>query len=392
MTRALLLRLSDRLRRSTSGGGFIPEIDGLRFFSIAFVILYHAPYHHWPGAPPLYGRFAFYGNFGVQMFFAISGFILGLPFAEAHILGTRTVSLRRYFVRRLTRLEPPYIINLVIWFALKIFVLRHRTFSWLLPHLLASLTYTHNVIYGAPSEVNLFAWSLEVEVQFYILAPLLSLVFTLPRPARLAILAAAIVGTSQVVVDPPLSFRGQAQWFLVGFLLVDLYLVSWKRRPTQTASWDIVTLLVWPLIFACLGVSQENASTLLWRASLFAIPWLLLAGYVAAFRGPLTRRTLRWAPIYIVGGMCYSIYLYHGYVLEAVVALQRKYALTGSYWLNTFAGLTAIAVAVLVTCSLAFVFFEKPFMNPRWHVELWNRMTGRGGAPSAPSAVPQASE
>ena len=386
MSDTLLQRITNRLRRTTSGSGFIPEIDGLRFFSIAFVVLYHAPYHHWPGAPELYGRLASYGDFGVQMFFAISGFVLGLPFAEARIFGTRTVSLGRYFGRRLTRLEPPYIINLVAWFALKVLVLRQRTFAWLVPHLLASLTYTHNAIYGAPSEINVVAWSLEVEVQFYILAPLLSLVFALRRPARLAMLAAAIVGTSQLVVDPPLSLRAQAPWFLVGFVLADVYLVSWERKPTQAAYWDVVTLLVCPLVFLCLPASRSATSSLAWHASNLALPWLLLAGYIAAFRGPVTRRLLTWPPIYVIGGMCYSIYLYHFYVLEAVVALQRKYALTGHYWVDTFLGLTAIGSAVVVSCGLAFVFFEKPFMNPRWHLDLWSRVRAGGTAASATQA------
>ena len=44
----------------------------------------------------------------------------------------------------------------------------------LLPHLLASLGYVHNIVYGVPSTINVVAWSLEIEVQFYILAPALA--------------------------------------------------------------------------------------------------------------------------------------------------------------------------------------------------------------------------
>jgi peptidoglycan/LPS O-acetylase OafA/YrhL len=370
-TSRLISRVTARLSRSTSGGSFIPVIDGLRFVSIALVVLYHAPFHYQPGAPAAYYVVGMHGNFGVQMFFAISGFILGLPFGEQHILGARSVSLRRYFVRRLTRLEPPYLINLALWSAIKA-VFLGRTLALLLPHLLASMTYTHNFFYGSPSEINFYAWSLEVEVQFYILAPLLALVFRLRRPLRLTLLVVAICVAS--FVPGGLSLRTQAQWFLVGFLLADIYLVSWEKKPASRLAWDAVSAIVWPLLFVCLNRTDVLAS--------LAPPWLLLVAYVAAFRGLLVRRFLSWKPVYLIGGMCYSIYLYHGYVVESVVALQRRFAWTGHYYVDTFVGLSAIGIAVVISCGFMFALFEKPFMNPHWHVDLWNRISRRVPAAS----------
>ena len=51
---------------------------------------------------------------GVELFFIISGFILGLPFAKQYLAGGKQVRLGAYFLRRLTRLEPPYILILCI--------------------------------------------------------------------------------------------------------------------------------------------------------------------------------------------------------------------------------------------------------------------------------------
>ncbi|MGH9512920.1 MAG: acyltransferase family protein [Terriglobales bacterium] len=75
--------------RETSSGRFIPEIDGLRFFAIGMVILFHvngyllaksslagyaaAPHTDW------LSQTAFVGFHGVELFFVISGFILGFP-------------------------------------------------------------------------------------------------------------------------------------------------------------------------------------------------------------------------------------------------------------------------------------------------------------------------
>ena len=107
------------------------------------------------------------GSYGVPLFFALSGYILCRPF-----LGGRQVSLKRYFTRRLSRLEPPYLISMVLVFAAKVWAL-NLAFSDLFPNLVASLFYGHNLIYGAHSLVNGVAWSLEIEWQFYLLAPLI---------------------------------------------------------------------------------------------------------------------------------------------------------------------------------------------------------------------------
>jgi len=118
MSRALL-----HLRRITSSGRFVPEVDGLRFVAIASVVLYHL--HGFvlanrvaPDVRDSIRVVAEHGYRGVNLCYAISGFILGLPFAAHHLHGGPPVPLRPYFLRRLTRPGPPYIVNLLICFAL----------------------------------------------------------------------------------------------------------------------------------------------------------------------------------------------------------------------------------------------------------------------------------
>src|ERR1700679_2638582 len=110
-----------RLRRRTTSGEWLPEIDGLRFVAIASVLLFLMQgqlEHHYALAihPPFTGfaRAVDFGNRGVPLFFVISGFILALPFARHHPLAAPAPSLRKYFLRRLTRLEPPYLLNLAL--------------------------------------------------------------------------------------------------------------------------------------------------------------------------------------------------------------------------------------------------------------------------------------
>jgi peptidoglycan/LPS O-acetylase OafA/YrhL len=114
-----------RFSRITSGGTFIPEIDGLRFFAIMSVVLYHLNEYL-----KIHGSEKFrqstetsmlnlalsQGHFGVQLFFVISGFILAIPFAEHYMNKKGFPALGKYYMRRLTRLEPPYIANITVLF------------------------------------------------------------------------------------------------------------------------------------------------------------------------------------------------------------------------------------------------------------------------------------
>ena len=111
----------NRLRRITLTTVYLPEIDGLRFIAITAVIFCHLAsdlvYRHGLQVQ-IYSNQLFYvmlhGERGVHLFFAISGFILSLPFARRYLSGNDRPDLWRYFRRRLFRLEPPYLLNVVV--------------------------------------------------------------------------------------------------------------------------------------------------------------------------------------------------------------------------------------------------------------------------------------
>ena len=87
----------------------------------------------------------------------------------------------RFFLRRLTRLEPPYLFNLLC-LCLFGFLVGTASFPDRLTNLLAGICYQHNQVFGAYNLINPAAWSLEVEFQFYLLAPILMMVFMIRRP------------------------------------------------------------------------------------------------------------------------------------------------------------------------------------------------------------------
>ena len=358
-------------------------MDGLRFVAIAMVILFHLngylvakwPSHHSGSLPQSswLAETALAGFRGVELFFVISGFILALPFAAQYLAGGPGVNLRKYYLRRLTRLEPPYFVTVIILFILALW-LQGETPADLIPHLGASLVYLHNLIYAQGSPVIGVAWSLEIEVQFYLLVPLLTVLFAIRSPKFRRALLMAMIATltaSQFCLlrsaRGALSILNYLQFFLAGFLLADLFVADWKEAPAASAHWDGITLIGWPLM---IGILQSESLTH------WLFPFMILLLYTAAFRGKLTRKILsnRW--IVAIGGMCYSIYLIHYEVISSVGRFTLRIGAGLPYWTYFLIQLTLIGACIVSVCGLYFLLLEKPCMRRDWPQRLRNRWQG----------------
>lgn len=388
--------LAVRLGRVTSGTTrFIPLFDGLRFFAIAFVVLAHTfeLFAENRAGSAIVGTawfeaFADIGVPGVKLFFVISGFILALPFLEARLDHGKPVALRKYFLRRITRLEPPYIVAISIWLLVH-WLVKHRHFSELTPHYFASLTYSHIFCFGQPSTLLWAAWSLEIEIQFYVLAPFLFALLGRRHPWQRRAAAMLLVGVDLVAVAlldgeymayTRFTLLGQLPFFMVGFLLADIYL-SKARAPDRRAGWDVVASMAWLAILAQrMWLPREFVSGQLIFAALVGL------AYHASANGLVWPRILsnRW--LVIIGGMCYSIYLYHRLVLSIISErLLLPRLATGSEFLDLLLLLGCTSLAVLAICALIFVMLERPCMRPNWPTELWNRLrSSRSNLPVLP--------
>lgn len=357
--------LQRSLQRSTSGR-FIPVIDGLRFFAIMPVIFLHAStafleysslYDYDAVGKTEWLRVAFLtGGAGVLIFFAISGFILTLPFAKHHLEGTNPVSLRSYTKRRLIRLEPPYLLTLVGLFFVHL-LLQTESFSELLPHFLASSFYLHNIVYGEWSVINPVAWSLEIEIQFYLLMPLLGQVFLLKKVPR-RLLLFALIGLAPLAHMLPLdqwhldkSLLSHYPYFLAGILAADFYLEKDLRL-----TWSLNTLLIalsLPLIFVVEHYGGDYR---------FLLPLVILAFVLASLNGSYFKGFLEHPLVTIIGGACYITYLIH-YPLLHLLARVGLYTGAGDNFTADIVVYLLIVVPIVLAISLAaFVLVEKPFM------------------------------
>lgn len=382
------MSLTDRLRRRTVAEKYIPGIDGFRFAAILSVVLLHIFIQNPATGLPIgsatflrqraylfFLQMVSHGARGVPLFFVISGFILAIPFARYRFHATRPVSLSFYFLRRVTRLEPPYILILLIRLPL-LMLLEPNTRSFYVKHFLASLFYLHNLIYAFPSAINFPAWSLEIEIQFYCLVPLLAFYFAIERPVwRRTLLLAfiAMAGIIQVLflANSPRAVYSVLVWiqyFLAGFFVADLYLTDWHRIPSHWL-WEL-TLPLWVWFF----VSD-------WRWIHAAMPFAIIVLFLASFKGRFQRHFFSHPVIAVIGGMCYSLYLTHNLVLSGMGHLFHRAGIVLPVPLIW----TTCLASVLAFGTVYYLLIERPCMDPNWPKRLWRRMFPQAIATADPA-------
>lgn len=380
-TRSKIEWLAGKLSRVTSTGELIPEVDGLRFIAISTVLFHHlmamflsnsgrnsevrtaaewfaAADQSWLVIP------AYCGHFGVNLFFVISGFILALPFAKRAFSEKSAPDLKGYYLRRVTRIEPPYLLSLIVIFLIH-WEQRGEGLQFI-PNLIASLFYSHGLIYGRESLISGVTWSLEIEIQFYLLVPLLVRMFRLRNAAaRRSLLVALIVGfglLSQWVIYPSgsarlaLSLLNFAHYFLTGFLLADLYLTGRLRSADKRLRWDAVTLTAAAAIIAVLSRFGHFY---------FLLPLMVGLLYAGFFLGRLSNAFVRARWIVIIGGMCYTLYLYHILIISNLMTKTIPLSsITRPFNLDFALQCLMLLPVVFAACAFLFIFTEKPFM--RW--------------------------
>jgi peptidoglycan/LPS O-acetylase OafA/YrhL len=145
-----------------------PTLDGLRCISIVAVVWHHA----WGADHVERGPLA-HGHLGVQLFFAISGFLITTLLLRERT-ATGEISLAKFYARRTLRIFPLYYAVVALYVVVVLLLERHteegREFFHNLPYF---LTYTTNwfVDFEGSRVIFFFSWSLATEEQFYLAWP-----------------------------------------------------------------------------------------------------------------------------------------------------------------------------------------------------------------------------
>ena len=67
----------------------------------------------------------------------------------------------------------------------------------------------------------------------------------------------------------------------------------------------------------------------------------------------------------VIGGMCYTIYMYHWLMISGLVRFTKKFS-THIFWLDLLVNFVVMSVIIIAICAVLFMLFERPFMQRDW--------------------------
>lgn len=365
MLKKINLYLHNNLVR-TSSGKVIGELEGLRFLAIFVVLLQHLSEriirsNNWIVDTVREDQLSFFisrGTIGVFIFFAISGFIISIPVIKR--AGTGRFIYKDFAIKRMWRIVPPYMFWMTFFFLVLLLAGRHHGSETTL-HFLASLFFSHNLIFGDYSWINPVAWSLEIELQFYLLAPFMILLWM--RIPSFQMRRWSLIGFTLMLMyiqyynnwwhfPMKITLAGTLHYFLIGVGLAHEYL-SGKLNLKKSILFDISGV-------ASIIIMAYTWTTEWWKSIIFIV--MLAVLFISALNGRYFRRFLTFKVITIIGGMCYTIYLIHLPLFEGLVP-HLDFLATNSYLISLF--MTTVVLFGLLTLIAipAFIFVEKRFMG-----------------------------
>ena len=304
---------------------------------------------------------------GVTLFFVLSGFLLFRPFVSAVTRGSPLPKFRRYFANRALRILPAYwVILLVVGLVLDAALLRGPQGRYYeggmnAGELLLSAAFLQNY-----SEQTLYtgiapAWSLAVEVVWYLLLPLLALVAagaavrarTAAGRTRAVLLPVALMialamsgkAAALLVIDwstgVERSLWGTADFFAYGMVVAvvgveleegRLQLPSWWRRAAAGA---LVALILLAVVFGVSNLDPGNVRNYAYNVAMALACALLLALVVLpderTSRRPPLVRVLDSRVLTAIGVASYSLFLWH----EPIAWWLRNQGLTAERMAGT---------------------------------------------------------
>jgi peptidoglycan/LPS O-acetylase OafA/YrhL len=357
---------------------------------------------------------------GLSIFFVISGFLLYRPFVAARAGGPE-VSLPAYGVRRVLRIVPAYWVALTVitvWFGLE--AVRDDPLRF---YGFAQVYSGDTALSGMPQ-----AWTLCVEMPFYLLLPAWALTVRALAASRGASLARSEFAGIGVLIAIGLAWNGLAlthsdpasrdalDLLLVlpafadqlglGMLLAAAS-VAW-RSPAAGASprlravlgrlqrvsggtWWLAALAAW--LLACFVAGPDGSpgdriddTGYLARHILFSVTaFLVVAPAVFGDSGEgRVHRALAWRPAVWVGTISYSVYLWHFAVFAQVARWWDGAPANGAEWV---AWTLAIVAGSLVLGAVSHGVLERPAM--RLGRRLSRRLAPSAAAAGVEAPVPQ---
>lgn len=329
------------------------DIEGLRALAVIPVILFHAGVS-WCGG----------GYIGVDIFFVISGFVIAKSL-EAD-LEAGEFSLMRFYAKRIRRIFPALFATILLTWCAGLFIFLPDIFENFSKSIVASSTFISNFYfwkssgYFSPSALSqplLHTWSLSVEEQYYIFAPIFTyVVFTYFGKRWLSAYIPVII-VSFILSAAAISIAPTANFYLIPTRTWELLLgalLAHRMPAALPKKWmtELVGGFGFALILYAIFMFEE-ATPFPGPNALFPCIGAALLIYAGTHHSSYASKILSLPPATIIGKLSYSLYLMHWPVIvfAYLITLDKP-------------SLAQVPVILLVTFALAYLswrFVEQPF-------------------------------
>ncbi|WP_026198470.1 acyltransferase family protein [Wenxinia marina] len=329
-----------------------PDVDGLRAVAVLAVVLYHAGLLGWSG-----------GFIGVDVFFVISGYLItGIIYRESI---QNRFSFIDFYDRRLRRIMPALLCVVLFVLAGASLLFLPREMRVLPGQVIGAVTFVANIVlwrqsgYFAPAADELpllHIWSLGVEEQFYIFAPVLiiGILRWAPRLLIPFVVIATILSFALSVVfssrmpDASFYLLPTRAWELAAGSLVSLAVLP---RPSNRVVRELATVAGLALIVGgVVFIGPEMA----FPGAIAAVPVIGSVLVILCGDGTKAGAALAWRPVRGLGLISYSLYLWHWPLIV--------FADYGG-WLEGRLSAVLVVLISIVIAWLSWRFVERPFRD-----------------------------
>jgi len=367
-------RFTDRERQ--------PGLDLLRALAIIVVALYHAALFGFK----LPGRVDRFGWIGVDLFFVLSGYLIGgqllasrIPYPVSRIPHRASrIPLGRFFARRALRILPAYLVVLAIYFLLPSW----REYPEMFPLWKFLLSVQNLGLRGGTAFSH--AWSLAVEDQFYLLLPLVLLFVIRWRRAAAIVPCLIVLGGFALrwflalrnLGDGGVSFRGFQTWiyyatwtrldplvFGVALAAIEKFRPHWWQRLLNLAPWLWVPGLALIVYALYLGDTDTlTVATCIWQFPLIALGMAALL--VCAVSPRLPFRRVRIPGAAFIASIAYSAYL----IQKLVIHFVAQFCAAHDIALTSASALIGVEICIYAAATILFLAVERPFLQLRHRI------------------------